>query len=248
MGAALAKAGRTAPGTPAGGELPHGLPPAARGRREKLLRIYRLLLSHFGPSGWWPAESAFEVMVGAILTQNTAWANVERAIANLKGAGLLSFQGLREVSARRLARLIRPAGYFNQKARYLKELVSHLEAACGGDLSRFFARDTAALREEFLRIKGIGPETADSILLYAGGHPAFTVDAYTRRSFARLGLIRPRAPYEEIRRLFQEHLPPSSSLFNEYHALIVRLGKNLCLKSPRCGECPLQKFGCRTDL
>jgi endonuclease-3 related protein len=208
---------------------------------KRLRRIHDRLFKAFGPQHWWPGETPFEVMVGAILTQNTNWGNVERAIANLKSAGLMSPRRLAACPVDQLAERIRPSGYFNVKARRLK---TYLEWLCGdtdGDpLARFRGVPTPALREQLLRIDGVGPETANSILLYALGRRTFVVDAYTRRVVERHGLIGPKASYDEIKCLFERHLPASVKVYNEYHALIVRLGKEFCRPAPRCEDCPIQ--------
>ncbi len=207
---------------------------------DTLMSVYRRLLAACGPQHWWPGETPFEVMIGAVLTQNTAWTNVDRAIRNLKEAGVLSAPALRALPQDELAALIRPSGYFNAKARKVKELVTWLGDRCGDDLDALFAADTAALRDELLAVHGIGEETADSMLLYAGGKPVFVVDAYTRRIFTRLGLHPSQGDrYADFQRLFMENLPPDAALYNEYHALIVNLGKETCRPAPRCGDCPL---------
>jgi endonuclease-3 related protein len=215
--------------------------------KNRLLETFDLLLNHYGPLFWWPAETPFEVCVGAILTQNTNWGNVEKAIANLKAEGLLSPQALRDVDAARLAGVIRPAGYFNVKSRRLKDFIDHLFECCDGDLDRMFAGDWRELRMELLAVRGIGPETCDSILLYAGHKPSFVVDAYTRRLFSRLGLLREKEPYQEVRGMFMENLPADVELYNEYHALIVQHCKDFCRKKPLCGQCPIRS-GCRFYL
>ena len=192
---------------------------------------------------WWPAKTPFEVIVGTILTQNTAWVNVERAIANLRRERLLTPRGLERVPLGRLARLVRPSGYFRQKAKKLKAFVRFLRERFGGSLERMFRTPTAQLREQLLGVHGIGPETADSILLYAGNHPIFVVDAYTKRILLRHGLAGEMAGYEEIRDLFESALPRDARLFNEFHALLVNVGKNWCrAKNPRCSECPLGPY------
>ena len=189
---------------------------------------------------WWPAKTPFEVIVGAILTQNTAWTNVERAIKNLRREQLLTSTAIERVSQARLARLIRPSGYFRQKAKKLKMFGRFLRERHGGSLTRMFRTPTAALREQLLGVHGIGPETADSILLYAGGHPVFVVDAYTHRILGRHDVTNGQPDYEAVRSLFETNLPKDAALYNEFHALIVNVGKNWCRKSrPRCGECPL---------
>jgi len=208
-----------------------------------LPQFYHALFAALGPQGWWPARTRFEVIVGAILTQNTAWGNVERAIANLRRARLLSPRALAGAPLRRLARLVRPSGYFRQKARRLKTFVRFLETEYGGSLARMFRVPTAELRQKLLGVPGIGPETADSILLYAGGHPVFVVDAYTRRILLRHGLIGEKSSYEEIRALFEQNLPREPRLNNEFHALLVQVGKNWCRpQAARCDECPLGRF------
>jgi len=211
--------------------------------RPELELYYRTLYSAMGPQGWWPARTPFEVIVGAILTQNTAWTNVERAITNLRRQRLLTPASLERVERRRLERLIRSSGYFRQKARKLKEFVRFLRREFGGSLARMFRTPTAELRERLLAVHGIGRETADSILLYAGGHGVFVVDAYTQRILARHGLAGERAGYEEVRALFEASLPRDPATYNEFHGLIVNVGKNWCrTREPRCHECPLQPF------
>ena len=207
--------------------------------KDRLLEIYDLLLARYGHRHWWPAETPFEVCVGAILTQNTNWGNVEKAIANLKRDGLLSPEALRDVPDAVLAESIRPSGFFNVKSVRLKAFVAYLFVRYGGSLERMFAGEWRELREELLMVPGIGRETCDSILLYAGGKPSFVVDAYTRRLLAALGLIDARADYETVRSLFMDNLPADPHLYNEYHALIVQHGKDHCRKRPHCTGCPL---------
>jgi endonuclease-3 related protein len=210
-----------------------------------LADIYAALLDHFGPQHWWPGETPLEVLVGAVLTQNTNWTNVSRAIDNLRAGNLLSLPALAELPEPLLAELIRPSGYYNLKARRLKNLLALIagDETAGGDLDRFFAQPTAIMREKLLAVKGIGPETADSILLYAAHKPVFVVDAYTYRMLTRHGLIGTETDYAEMQELFMGTLPADTALFNEYHALIVRLGKEYCKKSrPRCPQCPLRGF------
>ena len=207
--------------------------------RNRLSDIFDRLAAHYGPLHWWPAETPFEVVVGAILTQNTNWRNVERAIAHLRAAGALTPERLLGLPRAELEKLIRPAGFFRQKAERLQLFAAHLFARCGGDLAALLAGDLDAVRRDLLALKGIGPETADSILLYAGGRPSFVVDAYTRRLFTRLRLLRGDESYEVIRLLFMDTLPADPDLFNEYHALIVEHCKTLCRKTPLCPECPL---------
>jgi len=208
--------------------------------RNQLLEIFDTLLDAYGPRFWWPAETPFEVCVGAILTQNTNWGNVEKAIANLKREGILSPEGLRDVPAERLAELIRPAGYFNVKSGRLKDFIGWLFEKHEGSLDSMFSGDWRLLREELLKVRGIGPETCDSIILYAGHKPSFVVDAYTKRLFSRLGLTAGNTGYEEVRSLFMNCLPPDTGLYNEYHALIVEHCKERCRKRPLCEDCPLQ--------
>lgn len=208
-----------------------------------LLAIYKKLYRYYGPQHWWPADSGFEMACGAILTQNTSWANVERAIANLKKARCLSFEGLSKIPLARLARLIRPAGYYNLKAKRLKSFVHFLRSSCQGRMDRMKQRETALLRRELLSVKGIGPETADSILLYAFDKPVFVVDAYTKRICHRHKLIQEGADYEAVQDFFMKGLSGNAQLFNEYHALIVRLAKDFCKKkNEKCSVCPLVNF------
>jgi endonuclease-3 related protein len=207
------------------------------------MAVYRALYRAYGPQHWWPGDTIFEVMVGTVLTQNTAWSNVEKAIANLKRERLLTPLSLDSVSSRRLASLIRPSGYFNIKAKRLKHLIEFIRSAYRGSLKRMFAADPGELRPKLLAVNGIGPETADSILLYAGGKPLFVVDAYTKRVFGRHGFFAADADYHAVQRLFMENLSCDSQLYNEYHALIVKVGKEYCRKSkPACSECPLKLF------
>ncbi|NQT07367.1 MAG: endonuclease III domain-containing protein [Candidatus Omnitrophica bacterium] len=208
--------------------------------KNKLLLIYRKLHKEFGPRDWWPADTPFEVIVGAILTQNTAWTNVEKAIRNLKKAKCLNPKGLSELSNDRLAGLIRPAGYYNIKAKRLKNFLKVLQKEFGGSLKRLFKLPLKRLREKLLSINGIGPETADSILLYAGKKPIFVIDAYTKRVLLRHGMIDDGATYEQMQAIFMKHLPRSVKLFNEYHALIVELAKGYCRKRAHCTLCPLK--------
>jgi endonuclease III related protein len=190
---------------------------------------------------WWPAQTPFEVVVGAILTQSTAWGNVERAIANLRSARLLTPSAMLRVRTARLAALVRPSGYFRQKAKKLKAFVRFLENEYGGSLKRMFLTPTSELREKLLSVHGIGPETADSILLYAGNHAVFVVDAYTHRIFGRHGITDGKPDYENVRAFIETSIPRQPELFNEFHALLVNTGKNWCRKSvPRCQECPLR--------
>jgi len=207
---------------------------------DTLREYFRTMASALGPMNWWPARTPFEVIVGAILTQNTAWVNVEKALANLRSDNLLTPSRMERVPQPRLARLIRPSGYFRQKARKLKAFLRFLRERHGGSLARMFKTPTAELREQLLAVHGIGPETADSILLYAGGHPVFVVDAYTHRILHRHHLAAGRPDYAAVQSFFQANLPRDSALYNEFHALIVNVGKNWCRKSrPLCDQCPL---------
>lgn len=208
---------------------------------DTLMKIYDLLYERFGPQNWWPAKTRFEVIVGAILTQSTSWRNVEKAISNLNDAGVLSPDGLLKTDIAKLAELIRPSGYYNTKARKLKAVADFLSENFGSDLDLLFGRPLDEVRRDLLGVYGIGPETADSILLYAGGFPSFVVDAYTRRIFGRLGIMPADLSYEEARNFFMENLPSSARLYNEYHALIVRLGKEVCIsQNPKCNLCPVR--------
>ncbi len=212
--------------------------------RRRLLNIYEELFKTFGPRHWWPAETPFEVVVGAILTQNTAWTNVEKAIANLKERDLIHPERLASLDPGQLAGHLRPSGFFNVKTRRLRSFLTFFMNTYGGSLDLMGRRGIGALREELLAVNGIGPETADSILLYALQKPIFVVDAYTRRIFHRLGLSSADASYDDLQGMFESALPRDLGLFNEYHALIVALGKNTCKPKPRCESCPLMR-GCK---
>jgi endonuclease III related protein len=211
-----------------------------------LRRAYSLMRARFGHRHWWPGETPFEVCVGAILTQNTAWSNVERAIANLKAARVLAPHALYALGETRLAELIRPAGYFNVKARRLRAFLRVLVEEYGGSLERLFQGETSAVRERLLAISGIGPETADSMLLYAGAHHRFVIDAYTRRIFHRHGWSAEHATYEELQYLCAaalNHKPRRDRLdyWQDYHAQLVHTGNRFCRnRAPRCAECPLR--------
>lgn len=207
--------------------------------RNVLLLYYHLLSKRFGHRGWWPAESPFEVCVGAILTQNTAWKNVARAIENLKTASALDPFKIYDMSEEKLASLIIPAGYYNVKARRLRNFIVHLVENHAGRLSSLFNSEVSSLRSELLSINGIGKETADSMILYAGGKPIFVVDAYTRRVLTRHGLIREKATYDEIQDLFHAALPADTALFNDFHAQFVAVGHHFCKRIPQCDACPL---------
>ncbi len=207
----------------------------------RIADVFRRLLAEYGPQGWWPGDGEpFEVVVGAILTQNTAWPNVKRALERLREAGALTIEGLRRVDETALAELVRPSGYFNSKARKLKAFVSMLDGDFEGSLEALFGLPTDDLRARLIGTYGIGPETADDVALYAAGRPTFVIDAYTRRIADRVGLAPPSATYEGYRALFMAALPPDSALFNEYHALLVAHAKTRCTKrAPGCDGCPL---------
>lgn len=245
--------------------------PDHRITRSEIPQYYTALLARYGPQNWWPARSRFEVIVGSYLTQNTNWSNVEKALLNLRRARSLSVSALRELPIDKLEQLVRPSGYFRQKARNLKTFIAFLDRQYSGSLSRMFAEPTAKLRAELLELNGVGPETADSILLYAGNHPVFVVDAYTRRVLLRHGIIHEKTGYEEIRAMIEQAISSSeaeslmvknavsdprhpvsrmsSSVrselaqhYNELHALIVRVGNHYCRAKPICEGCPLQLF------
>lgn len=201
--------------------------------------IYRKMLGHFGPLNWWPGDSAFEVCIGAILTQNTAWSNVEKAIANLKSACCLSPQAIETVSPQKLTELIRPSGYYNQKAKKLKTFVRFFADEYGLSFKRWQAEPFDISRKKLLTVNGIGPETADSILLYALEKPVFVVDAYTRRIFSRHKFFPENSSYEQMQNFFTRHLPEEIPLYNEFHAQIVYTGKTYCKTKPACDGCPL---------
>jgi len=210
---------------------------------KRLMEMFHLLFDHFGPQDWWPGETALEMMVGAVLTQNTNWKNVEKAIENLKRGDLLSLRALHNLSASELAEEIRPAGYYNIKAKRLKNLMAFVVDHYGADLSNFLSEEPQALKEGLLSVSGIGPETADSILLYAAHLPVFVIDAYTYRILVRHGMCDEEVHYDELQALFMDHLPDDPALFNEFHALIVRAGKAYCQKRPSCRQCPLREWG-----
>lgn len=211
--------------------------------KNKLLSIYRKLYSTFGSQGWWPASTPFEVTVGAILTQNTSWSNVEKAIDNLKSRKLLRAKVLYRLPEKSLARIIKPAGYYNVKAKRLRNFLKFFIQRYHASIRRMASVKAMVLRNQLLAINGIGPETADSIILYALHKPVFVIDAYTKRILLRHGLIKDSACYEDIQRLFMHNLKRSGEMFNEYHALLVKLGKDFCLKhKPKCHCCPLKKI------
>jgi endonuclease-3 related protein len=208
-----------------------------------LLKLYQTLFHHFGPQGWWPGETPLEVAVGAILTQNTNWQNVAQAIARLKAADLLSVPALWQVSPEALADQIRPAGYYRLKAQRLKNFINYLVDRYNGAMTRLAQQPLELLRPELLAINGIGPETADSILLYALAKPIFVVDAYTHRIFSRHGLVAGPYAYDHLQGLCQAGLPREVDLYQEFHALLVRTGKECCRPRPRCSGCPLAGLG-----
>lgn len=208
--------------------------------RRRLLRLYSALFRRFGPQRWWPAKTPLEVAVGAILTQNTAWSNVERALERLATRRLLDARRLRALSQVELTRLIRPSGTYRIKARRLKAFLDFLWERFNGRVERLKTAPLEELRSGLLSVAGIGPETADSILLYAAGRPIFVVDAYTRRVLARHRLVPADMGYEPLRAVFERHLPSDPALFNEYHALLVAVGKRYCRARPRCDTCPLR--------
>jgi endonuclease III related protein len=245
--------------------------PDHRITRSEIPQYYTSLLSRYGPQNWWPARSRFEVIVGAYLTQNTNWSNVEKALLNLRRARRLSVNALRTTPIDELEQLVRPSGYFRQKARNLKGFITFLNERYAGSISRMFAEPTEKLRAELLELNGVGPETADSILLYAGNHPVFVVDAYTRRVLLRHGIINQKTSYEEIRAMIEQAISSSgveslvlknvgsdprhpvsrmssstrtelAQHYNELHALIVRVGNHYCRTKPICEGCPLQTF------
>lgn len=224
--------------------------PIASNKKTKhtLMEIYREMLQHFGPRNWWPGETPFEVCIGAILTQNTAWSNVEKAIANLKGARRLSPKGIENASQESLAELIRPSGYYNQKAVKLKSFVRFFADEYGGSFQQWRKEPLPLSRKKLLAVKGIGPETADSILLYALGKQVFVVDAYTRRIFSRHGFYPEKSTYDQMQAFFTGHLPEEIPLYNEFHALVVYTGKTFCRKRPICEGCPLNTGGTKKQL
>ena len=203
------------------------------------MQLYRRLYRHYGDLQWWPGETPLEISVGAILTQNTAWTNVEKAIKRLKEAHSLNVAALARMSHSRLAPLIKSAGYFNVKARRLKNFLSFLQGRYGGSLRKMFTQKPSRLREELLSVNGIGPETADSILLYAGEKPVFVIDAYTKRILSRHGILPYEESYDEFQELFMRQLPRSVTLYNQYHGMFVNIGKDFCRKRPLCASCPL---------
>lgn len=214
----------------------------SKGHKATLSEIYRRLLDAYGPQGWWPGDSRFEMIAGAILTQAAAWRNVELALANLRAAGINDWPAVNDTPIDALAALVRPSGYYHAKARKLKAFAAHLSREHGGSLDAMFATDTGTLRRELLGIYGIGPETADDIVLYAAGKPSFVIDAYTIRIMERVGVTPAgRADYGSWQAMFHAALPPETPVYNEYHALLDRHHKEACVKNaPRCNICCLQ--------
>jgi len=210
---------------------------------ESLRQYYLTLHHHFGPQGWWPARTRLEIILGALLTQNTAWHNAVLALRRLRKAGRLSWSGLRKASVTELEASIRPAGFYRQKARAIRNFVVWLERSHRGSLHAVFLRPPAEVRRQLLELSGLGPETADAIILYAGRRPFFVADAYTRRILSRHGLLSAAAGYPTAQQFLHQHLPADAALFNEFHALLVEVGKRYCKRrAPRCEECPLRKF------
>jgi len=207
-----------------------------------LLEIYDKLFACYGPQNWWPADEPFEIIIGAILTQSAAWVNVEKAITNLKESNTLSSEALRRMSESELAQLIYPSGYYNAKAVKLKAFAQWFGEQFGDDLDELAIADIDSLRQQLLSVHGIGPETADSIILYAAGKPVFVIDAYTRRIIDRIGLSPDKDNYDSYQAFFMRNLPLDVQLFNEYHALLVCLGKNVCRKKPQCDACCLKEM------
>jgi endonuclease-3 related protein len=208
-----------------------------------LLQFYATLAERFGPQGWWPARTRLEVIVGAILTQNTAWHNAALALKRLRQAGRLSWAGLRQASLADLEESIRPAGFYRQKARAIRNFIDWLARVHRGSLNSLFALPATEVRRQLLELKGWGPETADAVLVYAARQPFFVADAYTRRILWRHGLLPAQASYEEAQQLLHRHLPRDQALFNEFHALLVEAGKKYCQRAaPQCGACPLEAY------
>jgi endonuclease-3 related protein len=207
----------------------------------RYIELYDLLHAHFGPQDWWPGETPFEIMVGAVLTQNTSWINVTKAIDNLRQAEVLDYSNLFQLPLDLLAQHIRPSGYYNIKARRLRNLLEMIDSRYEGDLQQFLSDGIESARENLLSVKGIGPETADSILLYACGHPAFVVDSYTHRILSRHNLVDEETDYYTMQEVMVDHLPKDVQLYNEFHALIVLVAKQFCKKTkPLCDLCPLR--------
>lgn len=218
-----------------------------KSKRKTLLKdAFQKMFLHFGPRNWWPGETPFEVMVGAILTQNTAWSNVEKAIQNLKKEEILTPHELYALPPSKLARLIQPAGYFRVKTKRLRSILEFLLQECHGNIQKLKAQPLGRLRKKLLEVHGVGPETADSILLYALGKPIFVIDAYTKRILSRHFLTQEGVSYETLQKFFMDHLKPDVDFYNEYHAQIVSVGKDFCRTKPRCRHCPLNGWNWKT--
>jgi endonuclease-3 related protein len=216
-------------------------PPAHSQPWPTLRRYYTTLLRHLGPQGWWPARTRLEVILGAILTQNTAWTNAARALQTLRGASLLSMKRLSRASLAEIETCIRSAGFYRQKAAAIRSFLDWLDRTCDGSLHKAFSRPSDRLREELLALRGLGPETVDAILLYAGGKPYFVADTYTRRVLARHALVSPGARYAAVQQFVHHSLPSDPEMFNEFHALLVEVGKRYCRRNEAlCGQCPLK--------
>ncbi|MEQ9618170.1 MAG: endonuclease III domain-containing protein [Deltaproteobacteria bacterium] len=210
-------------------------------KSERINKLYDALYKSYGPQGWWPGESKLEYVLGAILTQSASWKNVEKALDNLKMANLISVEKLNMITADELAPLIRPSGYYNQKALKIKNFINFLIRHYSGSLDRMLREERSVLRDKLLGIKGIGPETADSIMLYAGDIPVFVIDAYTYRVMSRHGLVPEETNYGEMQDIIMGSLTEDAGIFNEYHALLVKVGKEHCKKrAPQCKGCPLE--------
>lgn len=206
-------------------------------------RIYESLLGFFGPQGWWPGDSKFEIIIGAILTQNTAWSNVVKALDNIKNNGGLTPEFLYNIKKESLAELIRPAGYFNQKSGYLKDFIGFLMERFDGDLDKLFQLDKNHLRETLLSVRGIGSETADDIILYAAEKPVFVIDAYTKRIMSRHGICKADISYDNLQKMIEEEVPEDVNIYKDYHGLLVTLAKSHCRKNnPDCHSCPLNIY------
>lgn len=208
----------------------------------RLMEMFNLLLDHFGPQHWWPGDGPLEMMTGAILTQNTSWSNVEKAIDNLKNRNLFSIESFLDLPEEKLAGYIKSAGYFNVKAKRIKNLIRFLIDEYEGDLDKFIEDDVNHLREGLLSVNGVGPETADSIILYAAKKPVFVIDAYTHRILRRHNMVEEQVTYDELQSLFMDNLLPEVNIFNEFHALIVITGKKYCRRNPKCDICPLKDW------
>jgi len=208
-----------------------------------LRQFFAKMLAELGPQDWWPARTRLEMILGAILVQNTAWQNVDLAMKQLRKKGLLKMARLRKASLIELEGSVRSAGFYRQKARTIRNFLAWLDDTCRGSLTDMFALAPAKLRHQLLQVKGLGPETVDAVLLYAGQHPFFVADNYTRRILARHEMVNPGADYAEVQQFLHQHLPADPNLFNEYHALLVEVGKQYCKRQmPHCGECPLEGF------